>query len=230
MPPSPIPPPPNKCQTNFDITVNIVKLMNWMYCFKKNWLSSDHLQDWNSGKPLLETDLDWFRTLQFLGCYYVTSIVFFIKKSASVTQFHKSKLFFVNLWSKSFFWITEFPKNSWKLMKSSKIIYLNSIIKSHFLRNRGRVWKWCLQIFFVFSYFVLNDDIWHMVNFFPKIPTCLALLGQKVTHWMKLLLWKQIYVSRTLLKHFFFFFSFSENMGWIIQEKVNFHLLMLVVV
>ena len=86
--------------------------------------------------------------------------------------------------------------------------------KSHFLRNTDKAWKWCLQIFFIFSYFVLNDDIWHLVNFFPKISTCsqdigahiLVLLGQKVTHWMKLLLWKQIYVSRALLKHFFFHF------------------------
>ena len=78
----------------------------------------------------------------------------------------------------------------------------------------GKAWKWCLQIFFLLSYFVLNDDIWHLVNFLPKIPSCsqdigvwiLALLGQKVTHWMKLLLWEQIYVSRTLLKHLFFHF------------------------
>ena len=86
--------------------------------------------------------------------------------------------------------------------------------KSHFLRNTSKAWKLCLQIFFVFIYFVLNDDICHLVNFFPKILTrsqdigawILALLGQKVTHWMKLLLWKQIYVSTTLLKYFVFHF------------------------
>ena len=68
--------------------------------------------------------------------------------------------------------------------------------------------------FLRFQYLVLNDESWHLVNFFTKIPTrsqdigarILALLGQKVTHWMKLLLWKQIYVSRTLLKHFIFHF------------------------
>ena len=78
----------------------------------------------------------------------------------------------------------------------------------------GKAWKWCLQIFFIFSYFVLNDDIWHLINFFPKFPICspdieariMALFRQKVTHWMKLLIWKEIYVSRPLLKHFFFHF------------------------
>ena len=78
---------------------------------------------------------------------------------------------------------------------------------------------------------------WYLApgKFFCKIPTCspdigariLALLEQKVTHWMKLLLWKQICVKNIVEV---FLFSFSENMGWIIQEKVNFDLLMLVVV
>ena len=82
---------------------------------------------------------------------------------------------------------------------------------------------------------VMSSNFLHFQSF-SVIPTCsqdigawiLALLGQKVTQWMKLLLWRQIYVSRTLLKYFFF--SFSENMGWIIQEKVNFDRLMLVVI
>ena len=51
-------------------------------------------------------------------------------------------------------------------------------------------------------------------NFFSKIlarsqdigAQVLNLSGQKVTHWMKLLLWKQIYMSITLLKYFVFHF------------------------
>ena len=39
-----------------------------------------------------------------------------------------------------------------------------SIIKSHFLRNTGKAWN----DVFKFS-FVLNDDIWHLVNFPLKI-------------------------------------------------------------
>ena len=45
-------------------------------------------------------------------------------------------------------------------------------IKSHFLRNSGKAWKWYTQIFFIFKYFVQNKENRRLWIFFLKIPIC----------------------------------------------------------
>ena len=81
--------------------------------------------------------------------------------------------------------------------------YISFLLKSHFLRKMGKnekIWKWCLQIFFIFGYFAQNNENRHQLKFFGAIPSGswdiglqnMAQFGQKLLHITKLLLWRQI--------------------------------------
>ena len=130
--------------------------------------------------------------------------------------------------------LLHFLKNTLIHIKLSHIEQI--IIKSHFLRNTGKAWKWCLQTFFAFSYFVLNDDIWHLVNFFPKNSNLFPRywgpnfgpFRAKSDSLNEIATLKANICVKNIVEAFLF--SFSESMGWIIQERANFDLLMLVVV
>ena len=82
-------------------------------------------------------------------------------------------------------------------------------------RNKNKILSCCQGLkWFQYDSYHMLVPCWHKILFsyitLKFVPKILGLkfcpLGQKVTHWMKLLLWKQIYVSRTLLKYFFFHF------------------------
>ena len=119
-------------------------------------------------------------------------------------------------------------------MKRSKQIYYNNFfetnwnIKSHFLRNSGKAWKWYTQIFFIFKYFVQDKENRHLWNFFLKIPIhsweigyhilalfrqnwlCWKSFGSTFIPWKKIcvqamawgwvMAWKSLFVPKVLLK------------------------------
>ena len=101
---------------------------------------------------------------------------------------------------------------------------LTLCFKSHFLRNTGKAREWCLQILFVFSYFILNDDIWHLLNFsqnpnsFPRYwgPNFRPFRAKSDSLNEIATLKANICVENIVEVCLF---SFSENMGWIIEEK-----------